>query len=68
MSSRTIGFVQWFNRDAGYGFVIPIGGNDPVYFEEQDIEGPCSGLSEDQQISFVLELTATRFVARQIRT
>nr|WSX53651.1 cold shock domain-containing protein [Streptomyces sp. NBC_00974] len=67
MSERYTGFIQSYNRQAGHGFLVPLGHEEPVYFEQADIEAPDKGLSVDQQVTFVLVLGAGRFVAKEIR-
>lgn len=67
MTERCTGFIQSYNRQAGYGFLVPLGDEEPVYFEQADIEDPDKGLSVDQQVTFVLVLGAGRFVAKEIR-
>ncbi|MEU3400127.1 cold-shock protein [Streptomyces filamentosus] len=68
MDNRTIGFVKSFNRRAGYGFVLPVGSEEPVFFRAEDVEGGVRALSEGQQLSFVLVLGEGRFEARELRT
>ncbi|GHA85529.1 cold-shock protein [Streptomyces termitum] len=68
MDNRTTGFVQSFNRRAGYGFVLPAGSEEPVHFRAEDIEGGVRSLSEGQQVTFVLVLGEGRFEARELRT
>lgn len=65
-TDRSVGFVQSFDRGAGYGFVVAIGSEEPVYFRAEDVEGG-DGLSEGQQVSFVLVLGEGRFEARELR-
>ncbi|MEN8651414.1 cold shock domain-containing protein [Streptomyces sp. 21So2-11] len=67
MSTRSEGLVQYFNREQGYGFIVPFGRNDPVYVRREDIEGECRSLSEEQHVSFTLQLADGRFEARQVR-
>ncbi|CAM5302176.1 hypothetical protein SAVIM338S_00461 [Streptomyces avidinii] len=67
MTERCTGFIQSYNRQAGYGFLVPLGHEEPVYFERADLEVPGGGLSDDQQVTFVLVLGAERFVAKEIR-
>ncbi|MGW6708586.1 cold shock domain-containing protein [Streptomyces sp. NPDC054956] len=67
MTERCTGFIQSYNRQAGYGFLVPLGHEEPVYFEQSDITDECKGLSVDQQVTFILELGAGRFVAKDIR-
>ncbi|MCX5410243.1 cold shock domain-containing protein [Streptomyces sp. NBC_00335] len=68
MTQRCTGFIQHYNRQAGYGFLIPLGHKEPLYFEEADLEGGYRGLSVDQQVTFVFALGEGRFVAKEIRT
>ncbi|MFB6842314.1 cold-shock protein [Streptomyces sp. NPDC056361] len=67
MEGRSIGFVQSFNRLGGYGFVVPVGSEEQVYFSAEDIEGGDRSLSEGQQVSFVLVLGEGRFEAKELR-
>ncbi|MFI8520297.1 cold-shock protein [Streptomyces sp. NPDC085481] len=66
-SGRSVGFVQSFDRHAGYGFVVPVGSEEPVYFRAEDIEGGARSLSEGQQVTFVLVLGDGRFEAKELR-
>ncbi|MFD0366871.1 cold-shock protein [Streptomyces sp. NPDC059071] len=65
-TGRSVGFVTSFDRAAGYGFVLPLNSEEPVFFRTDDIEGGHA-LSEGQQVSFVLVLGDGRFEAQQIR-
>ncbi|MFF3756953.1 cold shock domain-containing protein [Streptomyces sp. NPDC002185] len=67
MEGRSAGFVQSFNRLGGYGFVVPVGSEEQVYFSAEDIEGEERTVSEGQQLSFVLVLGEGRFEAKEIR-
>ncbi|MEE1815505.1 cold shock domain-containing protein [Streptomyces sp. NPDC004288] len=67
MEGRSTGFVQSFNRLGGYGFVVPVGSEEQVYFSAEDIEGEERTVSEGQQLSFVLVLGEGRFEAKEIR-
>ncbi|MBB6440029.1 cold-shock protein [Streptomyces candidus] len=67
MEERCTGFVQYYNRDRGYGFLVPEGGTDPVYFEREDIEHTCTGLSQDQQVTLTLALGTGRYEAKNSR-
>ncbi|MER7951717.1 cold shock domain-containing protein [Streptomyces sp. NPDC096079] len=67
MEGRSVGFVQSFNRLAGYGFVVPVGSEEQVYFSAEDIEGKERTVSEGQQVSFVLVLGEGRFEAKELR-
>ncbi|MFG3280966.1 cold shock domain-containing protein [Streptomyces sp. NPDC048111] len=67
MSDRCEGIVQYFDREKGYGFVVPIGQRDGIYVRREDIEGETRTLSEGQRVSFVIELAGGRFEARAVR-
>ncbi|MEU3481474.1 cold-shock protein [Streptomyces sp. NPDC033754] len=67
MEGRSKGFVQSFNRLGGYGFVVPVGSEEQVYFSAADIEGEAQSLSEGQQVTFVLVLGEGRFEAKELR-
>ncbi|WP_328941910.1 cold shock domain-containing protein [Streptomyces sp. NBC_00250] len=67
MEGRSKGFVQSFNRAGGYGFVVPVGSEEQVYFSAEDIEGEGRTVSEGQQVSFVLVLGDGRFEAKELR-
>ncbi|MBO0510730.1 cold shock domain-containing protein [Streptomyces beijiangensis] len=67
MTQSCIGFVQFWDRSRGFGFITPLGSNQPVYVQRDDIEGECQNLSDDQQVSFVLELGPGRFEAKHVR-
>ncbi|MFF0427700.1 cold-shock protein [Streptomyces sp. NPDC004520] len=67
MEGRSKGIVHSFNRLAGYGFVVPMGSEEQVYFRAEDIESATRTVSEGQQVSFVLVLGDGRFEARELR-
>ncbi|MFF3016909.1 cold shock domain-containing protein [Streptomyces sp. NPDC057939] len=67
MDERCIGFVEWYDRTTGTGWIVPLGRTTPVRAYRDDIEGECGSLSVDQQVSFTIELGEGRFVARHIR-
>ncbi|MEU9196103.1 cold shock domain-containing protein [Streptomyces hundungensis] len=67
MNERCEGIVQYFDREKGYGFVVPIGRRDGIYVRREDIEGETRTLSEGQRVSFVIELARGRFEARAVR-
>ncbi|MCZ0981760.1 cold shock domain-containing protein [Streptomyces diastatochromogenes] len=67
MEGRSKGIVRSFNRLGGYGFVVPMGSEEQVYFRAEDIESETRTVSEGQQVSFVLVLGDGRFEARELR-
>ncbi|NEC93008.1 cold shock domain-containing protein, partial [Streptomyces sp. SID12501] len=56
MDERCIGFVEWYDRSTGTGWIVPVGREAPVRVYRDDIEGDCRSLSVDQQVSFTIEL------------
>ncbi|MFF8836920.1 cold-shock protein [Streptomyces sp. NPDC015130] len=67
MEGRSKGFVHSFNRLGGYGFVVPVGSEEQVWFNAEDIEGDVRTVSEGQQVTFVLVLGDGRFEAKELR-
>ncbi|MBB4157536.1 MULTISPECIES: cold-shock protein [Streptomyces] len=67
VEGRSKGFVQSFNRLGGYGFVVPVGSREQVWFSAEDIEDESRTVSEGQQVSFVLVLGDGRFEAKELR-
>ncbi|GHI83573.1 cold shock domain-containing protein [Streptomyces xanthophaeus] len=67
MEPRVKGFVQSYNRDRGYGFILPLGSTTPVFVEEEHIEGDPRVLSEGQQVTFTIELGPGRMEAHHVR-
>ncbi|MFD3662539.1 cold shock domain-containing protein [Streptomyces sp. NPDC058659] len=59
--------MQSFNRLGGYGFVVPVGSDEQVYFSAADIEGEVQAVSEGQQVTFALVLGDGRFEAKELR-
>ncbi|MFH9727523.1 cold-shock protein [Streptomyces sp. NPDC017254] len=56
-----------FNRTGGYGFVVPVGSEEQVWFSAEEIEAEDHVVSEGQQVTFVLVLGEGRFEARELR-
>ncbi|MBB6440035.1 cold-shock protein [Streptomyces candidus] len=59
--------MTYFNRQKGYGFVLPFGRNDQVFVRSEDIESDRRVLSEGQHVSFSLALGAGRWEARRVK-
>ncbi|MEV0096898.1 cold shock domain-containing protein [Streptomyces sp. NPDC050738] len=68
MSERCEGVVEYFNREEGYGFIVPFEREDALYVRREDIEGSTKTLSEGQHVSFTVELGPGRWEARIVRT
>ncbi|GAA3487172.1 MULTISPECIES: cold shock domain-containing protein [Streptomyces] len=67
MDTRCEGYVEYFNRSGGYGFVVPFGQRDQVFVRSEDVEGDVQVLTEGQHVSFTLELGAGRWEAHHVR-
>ncbi|MER5418067.1 cold shock domain-containing protein [Streptomyces virginiae] len=65
---RTKGLIQTYNADRGYGFVVPYGGQDPVYFKCTAFADGLKVVSEGQQVSFHIVLDGWRHVAEDIQS
>lgn len=63
---RFTGFVQYYNRTDGYGFILPLGHDAPVFVRRDALEGPTPSLSEEQQVTFTIELHEGRLQARHV--
>ncbi|MEV7729711.1 hypothetical protein AB0P15_34110 [Streptomyces sp. NPDC087917] len=64
---RITGFVQYFNRAEGWGYLVLPGQDNPLRFEHASGSDGCGGLSVDQQVTFIVEFTERGFVARNLR-
>ncbi|MET9609290.1 cold shock domain-containing protein [Streptomyces sp. NPDC006512] len=63
---RFTGFVQSYNRARGYGFILPLGRQEPVFVTRDALEGPTPSLSEEQQVTFTIEFHEGRLHARHV--
>jgi CspA family cold shock protein len=46
------GTVKWFNRDKGFGFIMPDEGGRDLYVQITNIETPDQQLSDGQRVEF----------------
>jgi CspA family cold shock protein len=46
------GTVKWFNKDKGFGFILPDDGGRDIYFQQTNIETPDSSLSDGQRVEY----------------
>ncbi|MFJ2744890.1 cold-shock protein [Streptomyces sp. NPDC087440] len=67
MEARCEGYVDYFNRSQGYGFVVPFGRRDPIFVRREDVEAEPQVLAEGQHVSFTVELGPGRWEAHHVR-
>jgi len=62
------GFVVWFNKFKGYGFIRPDGGGKDVFVHMSAVEeAGISTLIEGQRVSYELASVAGKVTASQLR-
>ncbi|MBH5372026.1 cold-shock protein [Bradyrhizobium glycinis] len=62
------GFVVWFNRFKGYGFIRPEGGGKDVFVHVSAVEAAgLSALVEGQKVSYELTTVAGKVTATRLR-
>jgi CspA family cold shock protein len=48
------GIVKWFNREKGFGFIMPESGGKDLFAHFSEIDGDGSqGLEENQRVSYI---------------
>jgi CspA family cold shock protein len=48
------GTVKWFNKDKGFGFIMPDDGGRDIYVDIAHIETPSHEISDGQRVEFEL--------------
>ncbi|KYK44450.1 cold-shock protein [Bradyrhizobium liaoningense] len=62
------GFVVWFNKFKGYGFIRPDGGGKDIFVHMSAVEDAgLSTLIEGQRVSYELVSVADRVTASRLR-
>ena len=46
------GTVKWFNKDKGFGFILPDEGGRDVYVQTNNIDTPDHTLTDGQRVEF----------------
>lgn len=46
------GIVKWYNAEKGYGFIIPEGREEAIFYHHSAITGSLKFLSEGQIVEF----------------
>lgn len=46
------GTVKWFNKDKGFGFIMPDGGGRDIYVQTSHVETPDHDLQDGQRVEF----------------
>jgi CspA family cold shock protein len=54
----TKGTIKWYNKDKGFGFIMPDEGGRDIYFSSQSIQTPNEHLTDGQRVEY--ELTVGR--------
>lgn len=52
------GTVKWFNKDKGFGFIMPDDGGRDIYVQSINIDTPDQTIADGQRVEF--ELTVGR--------
>lgn len=50
------GTVKWFNKDKGFGFIMPDEGGRDIYVQVQNVETPDNNLSDGQRVEYELSM------------
>lgn len=50
------GTVKWFNKDKGFGFIMPDEGGRDIYVDVSHIETPESDLSDGQRVEYEMAM------------
>lgn len=51
---KQTGKVKWFNKDKGYGFIVPDDGGEDVFVHVSALESDIETLRDGQAVSYFL--------------
>jgi CspA family cold shock protein len=61
------GVVKWFNRAAGYGFIVPDDGSSSVYVPLSSVHAAgLRDLNEGQRLNYALVRVTGKYVAKDL--
>ncbi len=46
------GTVKWFNKDKGFGFIMPDEGGRDIYVQVQNVDTPDNNLADGQRVEY----------------
>lgn len=46
------GTVKWFNKDKGFGFIMPDEGGRDIYVQVSNVETPDNTLADGQRVEY----------------
>lgn len=46
------GTVKWYNKDKGFGFIMPDEGGRDIYVQNTNIETPDKSLADGQRVEY----------------
>ncbi len=50
------GTVKWYNRDKGFGFIMPDEGGRDIYVQNSNIDTPEQHLADGQRVEYELAM------------
>jgi cold shock protein len=63
-----LGTVKWFNRAAGYGFIHPDDGSNPLFVSRAAVEAAGLGdMLTGQKVEFEIVRLSGKYVAEKLR-
>ena len=50
------GTVKWYNKDKGFGFIMPDDGGRDIYVQTMNVETPDQNLADGQRVEYELTM------------